>query len=411
MIVLRPFLMMMALLPAMLGVVAPSSGKSPAAQRCEPQTAAYDVRVPGRPFSAAEVASGIAAFAAIDSDRPDRDSGIAVMLCRNGRLSYSHLVPISPQPAGMALTHDGRLLVVADDAFIVFVDVTRAIAGRSAVLGYMKAADGDIEDADPAAVYASISPDDRFAFISEESNESITVVDLARARSSNYSRRSVVGEIPVGIAPIVTIFSPDGRTMFATSEGAPKSVGWLPACKPEGSPPNTPLERQPGAIFAIDVAKAERDPARAVQGKVPGECSPVRMDLSSDGTFAWVTNRGSDSVSLFDTAQIVASNPAAKLVSIPVGSNPVALAVTRDDRYVLAGITNRFGPGGTNAGHLAVIDAHKRSLVGTIPTGEFPRQFSRGVGTTLFLANNRSDSITVLDESKIATLVRPESPH
>ena len=68
-----------------------------------------------------------------------------------------------------------------------------------------------------------------------------------------------------------------------------------------------------------------------------------------------------------------------------MGSNPVPVAVTRDGRYVLVGITNRFGSGGTTAGRVVVIDNHTTRIVGSIPVGKFPREFSYGREPTLFL--------------------------
>jgi DNA-binding beta-propeller fold protein YncE len=180
-------------------------------------------------------------------------------------------------------------------------------------------------------------------------------------------------------------------------------------CRFEGAPPDAKPELPAGALFSIDVATAETNPANAVKGKVPGECAPVRLSLAPDGHAAWVSNRGSNSVTLFDVAKIDRGDASAKTASIAVGSNPVAITATNDGRYVLVGLTNRFGSGGTKNGSLAVIDAHTNSVVGTIPSGLFPREFSHGAGTTIFLSNNRSDSVTVYDERRIAELIQPKS--
>jgi DNA-binding beta-propeller fold protein YncE len=95
---------------------------------------------------------------------------------------------------------------------------------------------------------------------------------------------------------------------------------------------------------------------------------------------------------------------------ITVGSNPVPVAVTRDGRYVLIGITNRFGSGGTTAGRIVVVDNHTARIVGSIPVGKFPRDFSYGRAPTLFLSNNRSDSITVFNENLIPSLIASPNP-
>jgi len=120
---------------------------------------------------------------------------------------------------------------------------------------------------------------------------------------------------------------------------------------------------------------------------------------------AWVTNRASGSVSLFDLEKLVQTARSSRVNDIAVGSNPVPVAVTRNGRYVLVGITNRFGPGGATAGRIVVIDNHTARIVGSIPAGKFPRDFSYGREPTLFLSNNRSDSITVFNENLIPSFL------
>jgi DNA-binding beta-propeller fold protein YncE len=133
------------------------------------------------------------------------------------------------------------------------------------------------------------------------------------------------------------------------------------------------------------------------------------MALVPGGGLAWVTNRASGSVSLFDLAKLVDNASSSRVNDVTVGSNPVPVTVTRDARYVLIGITNRFGSGGTTAGRIVVLDNRTAHIVGSIPVGKFPRDFSYGREPTLFLSNNRSDSITVFNEKLIPSLIA--SPH
>jgi len=370
---------------------------------CMASEARYDIPLPGHPFSVQEMPSGVVAFVSINSGNPNQSNGIGVLRCSNGHFTFSHLIRLEPQPTGMALTRAGSLLVVADDGFIVFVDPAKAIAGEDAIVGYMQGAEGSVEDNDAGAVYVAISPDDRFAFISEESAGTITVVDLAKAREVQYSRRAIVGDIDVANAPIALNLSNDGKFLFTTTEEGRRSFGWPNVCRPEGSPQGTKPNHLPGAIFAIDVAKAESNPRDAIVAKIPGGCAPVRMSLSADGLTAWVSNRGANSVSPISTSKLLAGDQTALGAPIAVGSNPVAIAATRDGKYVLVGNTNRFGAGGTAAGTVSIIDTNSRSVIGTLQVGEFPREFSHGVGSTLFLANNRSDTLTVFDESRLVS--------
>jgi YVTN family beta-propeller protein len=306
----------------------------------------------------------------------------------------------------MVMTHDGKLLVVANEGFVTFIDTAAAIAAKPAIVGSIQDLEGDSEDNDPASVYTNVSSDDRYVFVSDEANLTITVIDLAKARRTGFSRSAIVGTIPVANAPIALNFSRDNRYLFTTSEVGRKAYKWPVVCKPEGSPAGTAPDRPAGAIITVDLTKAETTPDSSVVSKIPSDCSPVRMALSPDGATAWVTNRASNTVTAFDTAKLTAGDASARIATIRVGSNPVGIGVTSDGRYVLAGNTNRFGTGGTNGGTISVIDTTTRDVVGTLPAGLFPREFSRGNGTALFLANYRSNTITVFDSSRLSELLK-----
>jgi hypothetical protein len=148
-------------------------------------------------------------------------------------------------------------LIVADDNYVVFMDVMRMISGRGdPILGYIS--DGDY----PGSTYVNVTADDRFLFVSDEYAESITVINLQKARAEDFSDSAKIGKIPVGIAPIALTFSPDQRWLYTTSQIATKSFGWPIECKPEGVDPTTTKPENPqGAIIVVDVARAESDPA------------------------------------------------------------------------------------------------------------------------------------------------------
>jgi YVTN family beta-propeller protein len=373
---------------------------------CSAGVARYDVAVPGHPFSVAATADGRSAFVSINSANPSSSTGIGVLLCVGGRFQYQHMVPLEPQPTGLALTHDGKLLVAADDGFVTFVDTDAALAGKPAIVGYVQDLAGDPEDNDPGSVYVNVSPDDRFVFVSDEQNLTITVIDLAKARRDGFNRGAIVGTVPVGNAPIALTFSPDGRYLYTTSEIGRRAYGWPASCRVEGSPSTNPATIPPGAVITIDATKAGIDPANAVVSKVASDCSPVRLTLSPDGATIWVSNRASNTVTVFSTENLISNPTRARVATIAVGSNPVAIAVTRDGRYVLVGNSNRFGAGGTTGGGtVSIIDAGSKTVAGTITVGAFPREFSRGAGTTLFLSNNRSNTLTVFDESRVGELL------
>ncbi|MGC2407778.1 MAG: hypothetical protein WA431_15350 [Candidatus Cybelea sp.] len=384
----------------------PWSARADAA--CLAAQASYTVTVPGRPFGVRELPDSTTAFVSINPETPVQVPGIAVLKCTAGRFVYTHTIPLSPQPTGLALTPDGKLLIVADDSYIALLRTDRFSEDTSNAITYVKAERGDIEDDDAGAVYVSVTPDGRYAFVSEEQAGTLTVVDLLKAEAAG-PESAIVGDIDVGDAPITTLFSGDGKTLYGTIERASQRLAYPRSCRAEGAAPRDPRRFPPGAIFSLDVATAERASGANLRFAA-SQCSSVRMALVPGGRLAWVTNRASGSVSLFDLAKLVNDAKSSRMNDVAVGSNPVPVAVTRDARYVLIGITNRFGSGGTTAGRIVVMDNHTARIVGSIPVGKFPRDFSYGREPTLFLSNNRSDSITVFNENLIPSLMASPKP-
>jgi DNA-binding beta-propeller fold protein YncE len=367
---------------------------------CSAPEARYEIAVPGHPFSAQQSADGKALFVSIVSGDPRRPNGVAVLRCDGRHYRYSHTVLVEPQPTGMAMTHDGTMLIVADDQFIAFIDTAAALLGKPALLGSMQDIEDPTGDNDAGSVYANVAPDDRYAFISEEQNSTITVIDLVKARASHFARSSIVGEIPVGIAPVALTFSKDGKYLFSTSEIASDQDHLPNDCK-VGGPNGSPR----GVIYTIDVAKAEADPSHSVATKTLAGCSPVRMAITPDGSSVWVTNRSSNDVRDFSTAKLIAGAPDALAQTVAVGANPVPVAVTSDGHHVLVGNSNRFGANGDAPQSISVISTEQGKVIGTIAVGIFPREFQNGSGSTVFLANYGSNTVTVFDTSRLTAIV------
>lgn len=371
---------------------------------CVPSEARYDVQLPGHPFSAQQSPDGKTVFVSLVSSGPRSPNGIAVLRCDGARYRYSHTMLLESQPTGMAISHDGKMLLVADDGYIAFVDTAAAARNKPALIGYMQDLKGSPEDNDPGSIYAVFSPNDRYAFVSEEQNATITLIDMAKARALHFSRASIVGEIPVGEAPVALVFSNDGRYLFSTSEVARREDGYPRDCAPGGSSQSPSVER--GLVYTIDAAKAESDPVHSVISKTLAGCSPVRMALSPDGATVWVTNRSSNDVRAFSTAKLIAGAPNALEQTVVVGANPVPVAITRDGRYVLVGNSDRFGARAGAPQTVSVVDPKNGKTIGVIAVGAFPREFAHGSGTTLFLANYGSSILTVFNTARIMDLVR-----
>jgi DNA-binding beta-propeller fold protein YncE len=377
--------------------------------RCTADVAAYDVAVPGHPFATVTTPDEQHAFVSMNSANPRSLAGIAVLECARGRYRFVHVVGVESQPAGMVMTHDGKLLIVSDEDFVTFVDVQRAIAGGDAIVGYLQDLDGD----DSGAVYVNVTPDDRFAFISDEGNQTITVLDLARARANGFARTAIVGTVPTGRAPVALTFTADGRYLLTTSQRALPSDGFPISCKPEGQDPAKAVPTNPpGEILTIDVAKAQTDPAHSIVSRTPAGCSPVRLSLSPDGATAWVTARNSNAVLGFSVAKLIAGDRNAQIANVAVGTAPVPVIASPDGRYVLAGNSNRFGLGAGGNQTLTVLDARAAlsggaARLGEIAVGKFPRELTRTAsGSTLFLSNFDSNTVTVFDATRLGELIR-----
>src|SRR5436309_1047985 len=273
-----------ALLALCLAAAARAQGGASQCNAAMGEPASY-VQLPGHPFSTVSSPDGCWLFVSLTSSNPKSANGVAVLSRGRGQITLKKVFAVEAEPTGMTVTHDGKLLVVADGDYVVFMDTAQMTGGRGdPVLGYIK-------DADFAgSVYVNTTADDRFLFVSDENVETVTVINLQRARAEGFKEAAIVGKIPTGGAPIALTFSPDGRWLYTTSQIAPESFGWPVECKPEGQDPATAKPRYPqGAIIVVDVAKAQTDPAHSEAARVQAGCSPVRMAISPNGGRVYVT--------------------------------------------------------------------------------------------------------------------------
>jgi DNA-binding beta-propeller fold protein YncE len=376
-----------------------------APSRCNdaPASPVTFVPLPGHPFSTVASPDGCWLFVSLTTSNPKSYDGVALLRRSRGKVELVKVFPVAGSPTGMTLTHDGKLLVVADGDYVVFMDAGRMIAGGAdPVLGY-------ISDVDfPGSVYVNTTSDDRLLFVSDESAEAVTVIDLVKARAEGFKESAIIGKVPAGRAPIALTFSPDGRWLYTTSQIAPEDYKWPVECKPEGADPSTAQPRFPqGAIIVVDVERARRDPANSVAAKVPAGCSPVRLAITPGGERVFVTARNSNALLGFDTSKF-ADDPAHALVgSVPVGASPVGVAVANEGKLVFVTNSNRFSKDRNARQTITVIDASKvgagaSAVVGSVPAGAFPREFGYSPdGRTLFVANYNTNELQVIDLARL----------
>jgi len=361
------------------------------------------VPLPGHPFSTISSKDGCWLFVSVTSSNPKSANGVAMLSRMDGRIILKKVFPIEAGPTGMVMTHDGKLLIVADDDYVVFLDVMRMTAGSGdPILAYIS--DGDFS----GSVYVNVTADDKFLFVSDENTETITVINLEKARSEGFKDSAKVGKISVGNAPIALTFSPDERWLYTTSQAAPKSFNWPIACKPEGQDPATAKPQYPeGAIIVVDVTRAKTDPPSSVVSKVPAGCSPVRMAISPTGERVFVTARNSNALLAFDTTSLRTDVAHARVGQVPVGTAPVGVVVANEGKLVFVTNSNRFSSNRTARQTLTVIDAAnvgagQAAILGSVPAGAFPREFGHSPdGQTLFVANYNSNELEVIDLKRL----------
>lgn len=102
----------------------------------------------------------------------------------------------------------------------------------------------------------------------------------------------------------------------------------------------------PGRVYFVDLGSGK------VAAETRVEDSPIAAALSPDGRHLYVVNRGSDTLSIIDTASHQLET------SIPAGSVPAGLAVSRDGKRIYVAAT------GSNA--LYVLSAESRSVVSKV---------------------------------------------
>ena len=267
---------------------------------------------------------------------------------------------------------------------------------------------------DQGTLEADATPDGKYAFVSNEygvaagatTEGNIGVVQMQYDFNGNVTTgTTLLGQISTGGRAIAgMLLSPDGTRLYVTSEIAGTTAG-----AGSGNPVlaenncvqavgGTPQLN--GILTVIDVAKAERSPSSsAIISTVDAGCSPVRMAETADESTLWVSARGDNRVLAFSTGMLE-SNPGSALLGYADtgGTAPVGIKLFHKDQLLAVANSNRFGAGPTaNATILDVSTPATASVVATIPTGLFPREFWVGADdATLYLTNYDSDTLQVV---------------
>ncbi|KAI1763923.1 cytochrome cd1-nitrite reductase-like protein [Hypoxylon sp. FL1150] len=294
--------------------------------------------------------------------------------------------------SGLALSHDKRYVYASIGPGAAIIDVEKAAAGdANPVVGSLIGTTG------VSAIQVTVAPGDDYVFVTQEYGTNATLnrgtIEVFQIhRSSNGSVYGTnKGYIALGYAVVGTALSRDGSRMYVTSEVTAQA---------------TSQNETQGTLSVLDVATLETNPSQALLHTVDAGCSPVRLTLSPDGKFVWVTARMSNRLLAFDTAKLDSDHPEGALeASVQVGTSPVGVAVVNDGRHVITADSNRFNYANATTG-LTVVDT-EAALRGAqnfprIPTGLFPREFAVSPdGKTLLVSQYQSRAIQAVDLTKL----------
>jgi DNA-binding beta-propeller fold protein YncE len=377
-------------LVALLWLAAPTAGHATECNRAMASPLVH-VTLPGSPFTALPSADGCWLFVSLTQGTP----GVAVLARTDGGVTLKRTVSLPGWPTGLALTHDGTLLIVAEGSNVVFLDARRLTTGTgNPLLAYWSLGGS------AGSIYACVTADDHYLLVSNEAVGTISVIDLAQTRRSRFAQVRVVGSIPVGAGPIGLAFSSDEQFLLATVQSV-NDMAWSNRCRPESDPTGA-ADHPEGAVVVIAMKLATSEPGRSVVRRVPAGCNPVRIVVSRETGRVYVTARGSNELLAFTERGLSGPGPDPRAEQVAVGPSPVGVAVVDNGRKVVVAGSDRFNTGATGSA-LYVIDAariggNSTPLLGVIPCRGFPREIRMTRdGRTLLVTNFNAGTLQIVD--------------
>jgi DNA-binding beta-propeller fold protein YncE len=283
--------------------------------------------------------------------------------------------------AGLDVTKGGKYLIAINEkGGATIFDIDRVLSTTAADFWRI----GALESTGNGAIETIASPDGHYVFISLEGSGDLAVFNLEEALANGFSSKDFVGTVPLGEAPVGLAVSPNGRYLYATSEGSA-----VPG-------------RVDGTLTTINLRMAEQTPSRAVVSTVQAGCDPVRV--VADRSWVYVTAREGDELLAFSASSLVSDPPAALRNDVQVGEAPVGVALVRRDRNLVVADSNRFGAAGMHA-NLAVVRIEANgtlTLEGYLPAGSFPRDMAVSPdGKTVIVANYGSGQVETVNTTTI----------
>jgi YVTN family beta-propeller protein len=337
------------------------------------------------------------------------------------------------RPVDLALTADGKTLVVKNLRDLVFIDVAAGTVAQTlplpragdprpgfSVVGLVVHGDRVYaSDAQDAVRVAERGPSGKYRWgegivlakpkvgglvhpagmalqgkdklwVTSTRGNNIQLIDLASGKVEQI--------VPVGVAPY-TVVCPSPDRCFVSNWGGDLPKEGDPQAVSSGSPIR--IDPRTGIANHGSVSVLEQKDGKWQQVKtIPVGLHPSGMVLSETGKLLYVANANSDSVSVIDTAKlaVVETIPCRPEGRLPFGSGCNALVRGRDASY--GGDRVLYVANGTNNCLAAVLLGAKAlerwpphwpegsEVVGLIPTGWYPGALLLSPdGRRLFVAN------------------------
>jgi serine/threonine protein kinase/DNA-binding beta-propeller fold protein YncE len=328
------------------------------------------INLGGAPFGVVVSPDGQYSFVSI---------GDSVSVLKNGGSPGPVKVATVPAPGArksLAITPNGQYLLVAEGSGAYVINVKKAEAGdgSGAVMGTITAGAASLQ-----SVEVSISPDNRFAFITLQDSDDMAVFNLQKAITGGFGQAGFVGFVGVGPSPVGIAQSPDGKWLYVTNE------------VPDGK------------LVVINMHLAETNPMAAVRTSAAVGAGPARVIVSADGSTVWVTDRDSNALVAFSAAKLLTTPSHSIIARVSVGENPIGLAFVKDGTEIVVADADLLAVAGED--NLAVISTKKAlhgqdhgALLGFIPAGTTPRELAvEPDGKTLLSTDNSSGQLQAVE--------------
>ena len=239
----------------------------------------------------------------------------------------------------------------------------------------------------------AVTPDGKFAYVTNVGSKTISVVDLAT--------NAVVADIPIVAGPPVYVaFTPDGSRAYVSVHDevsrAPNSVVLLDT-QTRAVTATIPAEAYPYALAISPNGRQVYVPnhdanlitvidttTNAVVNKITVKPNPHDVAFSVDGRRAYVANHASNLVTVLDTKN------GAVLAEIAVPRSPHSIVMSPDGKrvYVVC----------YDADVVAVIDPAAYTVTGTIQVQREPQSVKFAPdGKHAYIVNDGSNSVSVVD--------------